>query len=141
MREIKKIKKKQIHTFYQDCFLSELSSYFMEMSSGCSLCKWHHSTRLKKCLVHMPFYFWVTFTEMSSCPRSLSITFWSHCNFHWCDLCPSYYCWITHHPKLNGVNDKHFIMLTIPWIKNLERAQQKWLIFALWCLRSVRKTE
>lgn len=27
----------------------------------------------------------------------------------------------------------------IPWIKNLERAQQKWLIFALWCLRSVEK--
>ena len=102
-REIKRIKKKQIHISIKTVFsFKNCPSYFMEMSSGYSLCKWHHSTRQEVSGPHA-----VLFPGWPSLRGLLVLGLWvspSDPIATFTDvICPSYYCWITHHPKLSGV--------------------------------------
>lgn len=72
------------------------------MSSGYSLRKWHHGTRQEVFGPHA-----VLFPGWPSPKCLLVLGLWvspSDPIAAFTDvICPSYYCWITHHPKLSGV--------------------------------------
>ena len=110
--KINKENQKKKFTFLSRLFFpfKNIPSYFLEMSSGYSLCKWHHSTRQGVSGPHA-----VLFPGWPSLRCLLVLGLWvspSDPIATFTDvICPSYYCWITHHPKLSGVK-WHFIILT-----------------------------